>query len=100
MGKWEREKGRKYEGEVATAFKSAGFAVRGLEASGDHLCIDASGRVLHIEAKRHENLRIPSWLRQLRDDTPLSAVGVLVFRQNRGESYVCLSLSHFLDVIK
>jgi hypothetical protein len=81
-----RAKGVRYEREVATLFESYGFAVRGLEAAGDHLIVSADGVTLSSECKRQERLRIPEWWEQATTDAPRGTIPVLTFRQSRQES--------------
>ena len=94
-----RSKGTTFEREVARAFESAGFTVRGLEKGGDHLCIygDRAGQPpVAVEAKRHERLRIPEWLEQLERDAPPGCDRVLVFRQSRQRAYAIVPLDQYL----
>lgn len=99
-----RKKGVRFEHEVAQAFKHAGFHVRGLEAGGDHLCVQLPGEevvtypaTLHVECKRHERLKLPEWLRQTERDAD-GLAWLLVFRQNRGVAYVVQPLTQYLKV--
>lgn len=91
-----QRKGVGFEREIAQAFTAAGYHVRGLESGGDHLCVDVGGRVLHVECKRHERLRLPEWLEQLERDAPPGVDRVLVFRQSRQPAYVVLPLDQYL----
>lgn len=91
-----RAKGTTFEREVAATFEAAGFAVRGLEAGGDHFVISRDGTVLHVEAKRHERLRVPEWLEQLERDAPAGARRALVFRQSRRRAYVVEPFTQFV----
>lgn len=82
-----KEKGQKYEREVARLFEAAGFAVRGLESGGDHLIVAASGGVvLASECKRHERIKLHEWWRQAEGDAPKGTIPILTFRQSRQES--------------
>lgn len=91
-----RRKGVAFEREVAAAFEVAGYTVRGLESSGDHLIVSADGCVLHVEAKRQERLKLPEWLEQMERDCPPGAYRLLVFRQSRKRAYVVLPLDQYL----
>ena len=108
MSRAQRDKGLKGEREVADLFGQGGWAIRGLESSGDWLAFKhiVARRILterairlHVEVKRQEVLRIPLWLRQARDEAPPGVPPVLVFRQNRGEWYACLPLADLLRLI-
>jgi len=98
-----RDKGVKFEREVAEAFESAGFHVRGLEAGGDHLVVRREEApeytepppVLHVECKRHERIRLPEWIEQAKADAG-GLPWVLVFRKSREEAYVLQPLSQYL----
>jgi sensor domain CHASE-containing protein len=81
----ERDKGRRGEAEVAAIFREAGLAVRGLEATGDHVVASAgAGRVrLHSEVKRQETARPWQWWRQAEAETEPGSATVVAFRRNR-----------------
>lgn len=81
-----RAKGVAYEREVADLWEAHGFAVRGLEASGDHLVVCRDGLLIGQECKRRERLDVPGWWRQTITDAPPGAVPILTFRQSRRES--------------
>lgn len=94
-----RQKGVRFEREVAKAFEAAGFAVRGLESGGDHLCVyhlDGSTYTLAVEAKRQERLRIPEWIEQMERDAPAGVDRVLVFRQSGDRAYAVVPLDQYL----
>jgi hypothetical protein len=88
------------EREVARIWQAAGFDVRNLEASGDHLVVCANGVTIHSETKRAERLKLPEWLRQAADEAPQGTVPVVAFRQNRGEWYAALPLESLAELIQ
>lgn len=92
-------KGTAFEREVAKAFESEGWHVRGLESGGDQLCIGKDGRVIQVECKRHERVRLPEWMLQLERDKPDDIPGVLVFRQSHRPAYGVVRLDHLLELI-
>ena len=94
-----RRKGLLGEREVARIWQAAGFDVRSLEASGDHLVIVSNGVTLHSETKRAERLKLPEWLRQAADEAPQGTVPVVAFRQNRGEWYAALPLASLVELL-
>jgi len=94
-----RRKGVGGEREVAAIFERNGWAVRGLEASGDHLCVHRNGVVLHSETKRQERLRLPEWLEQARNEAPEGVPPVVCFRQSRGQWYAVLTLDDLLELV-
>ena len=96
-----RRKGVQGEREVAAKFQAAGLAVRGLEGQGDHLVILKSQDhpALHIECKRQETLRLPTWLRQAEAECPGGCIPVVCFRQNQGEWYATVPLDDFAALV-
>lgn len=95
-----RDKGTKYEREVAQAFEAAGCQVRGLESGGDHFAITVNGHTIHVEAKRHERLRVREWIDQQERDCPAGVRRALVFRQSRKQSYVMVPLEQYLTDLR
>lgn len=81
MSRAQREKGRKAEAEVRTLLGLAGFEVRGLEATGDHLAI-GHGVTFHSEVKRQEVLRLPLWTRQAAAEAPDGTIPLVSYRRN------------------
>lgn len=78
----ERRKGLDGEREVAAIWQAAGFEVRGLEGTGDHLLL-GHGLVVHQESKRQEVARPWAWWAQASAETPAGAVTVVSFRRSR-----------------
>lgn len=85
MSRASRDKGRRGEAEVAAILRDAGLAVRGLEASGDHVVASSgAGRVrLHSEVKRQETARPWAWWAQAEAETEPGSLTVVSFRRNR-----------------
>jgi hypothetical protein len=98
MSKSQREKGLVGEREVAAIFAAAGYSVRNLEGQGDALAIGTNGRLMHVETKRQERLKLPEWIRQAQSEAPKGVPAVVAFRQNRGEWYACLPLADLLKM--
>jgi hypothetical protein len=91
-----RRKGLAGEREVADRFQAAGFDVRGLESSGDHLCVHRGGLVIHSEVKRTENVRLWDLIAQMEAEAPQGTVPVGTFRRNRSRWYAVVSLDDLL----
>lgn len=55
---------------------------------------------LHIECKRHERIEINKWYKQAASDAERMQDGtpVVIYRQNRGQWMIVLSLSDFIDM--
>jgi hypothetical protein len=104
MGNRSRAKGLVGEREVAALWESHGFAVRGLEAGGDHLCLAAPNGArraltIHSEVKRQERLQLWAWLEQLEAEAPPGALAVLSFRRSRSPWYACVRLDALAEVL-
>lgn len=101
MGKYERQKGKRGERELANLLKSYGYndCHRGKQYCGDNGNADVIGLPgIYIECKRVEKLCLESamnqaiWNAELTDDYP-----TVFHRKNRGEWMVTM---RFIDWIK
>lgn len=111
MGRAEREKGARYELEVAKEFRAAGFDVDrvpnsgGLKVKGDIKANDTSLDGFHLECKRQETLALPKWLRQAHEEAPDGSTPVVIFRQSSrgsklGVSHACLPLADLIELLR
>lgn len=106
-GRAARRKGVAGEREVAQRFEAAGWTVRGLEGSGDHLAIlhrpvfktDYFDATLHLEIKRQERLRLPEWIEQAHTEAPPGVPWLLAFRQSRGKWIATMALDDLLRLL-
>lgn len=98
MPRRERDKGRKGEREVTLLLERAGFTVRALEGTGDHLAL-TDGLVFHVESKRQETARPWAWLAQAEAEAPAGAVPLVAFRRSHGRWYALLPLEDFARII-
>ena len=109
-----RAKGLRGEHEVAAIFARYGFAVRGLEGAGDHLCLTAREPVyrddlhraltpppltIHSEVKRQERLQLWAWIAQAEAEAPAGAVPVVSFRRNRSPWYAAIRLETLAELL-
>lgn len=78
-----RDKGIRFEREVAAMFTDAGFDVRGLESSGDHLILSVNGVTLASECKRQERLSVGAWWAQAVSDAPAGTVPLVTFKTGK-----------------
>jgi hypothetical protein len=85
MSRRERDKGVHGEREVAELWRRHGAAVRGLEATGDHLVITPGqyGPTLHSEVKRQETARPWLWFEQASSEAPPGTLAIVHMRRNR-----------------
>ena len=96
MGKMSRDKGKRYEREVAEAFRQMGFpdARRGVQFQGGPDSPDVAGVPgVHIEAKHVEALNVYAAMKQSTDEAKVGEVPVVVHRKNQQCSLVTLRLS-------
>jgi len=99
MSNRSRAKGLRGERDVADLFVAAGWATRGLEASGDWLAF-RDGRTLAVECKRYAaRARFPEWLAQAKAEAPPGVPPLLVTRADRGEWTASLPLSDLLALL-
>ena len=99
MGRMERDKGRKGEREVAAIYERAGFEIRGLEGSGDHLAI-GYGLTIHSESKRQEVTRPWLWDEQANSEAPAGALPIVSFRRSRSVWIAQVRLEPLLGAIE
>lgn len=100
MGKSQRDKGLRGELEVRHLFEDAGLHVRGLSGQGDKLVFCAGDVLLHVEAKRQEQLQLMKWARQAAAEAPANAVPLVVYRQSREQWRADLTLADLLALLR
>jgi len=105
MGKMSREKGKRYEREIANFLKENGYedAHRTSQYCGN--TGDASDVVglpgIHIEAKHQEQIRIYEWMFQaIHDSQKNQEIPVVFFRKNKQDTLVCMRLNDWLELYK
>lgn len=98
-GKQARAKGVRFERRVRQLYEEAGFAVRGLEGSGDHACFGRDGLVVASEAKNQERLKVPEWWRQTVADAPPGSLPVLTVKLPGGEIVSVLRTSELVRLL-
>lgn len=106
MGKMQREKGKRFERQLASRFREYGYdARRTAQYCGN--TGDASDVVglpgLHIEAKHVEAMRLYEWMAQAKRDAEASGKGALpaVFhKKNNAEILVTMELPDFMNLYR
>lgn len=106
MGKMSREKGKRYERELASKLKEYGYdARRTAQYCGN--TGDASDVVgldgIHIEAKHQEKIMIYDWMAQAINDSSEEGKGnipAVFFRKNYCETLVCMRFDDFMKLYK
>lgn len=99
-----KNKGKKYELEIANYFKDCGFdkARRSVQYNGkaEEGQADVVGvPFLHIECKRNETLNVEKALQQaIRDNEDKSKIPVVIHRKNGEKSKVTMALDDFMKL--
>ena len=105
MGKMSRDKGKRYERELASMFREYGYteARRTSQYCGN--TGDASDVIglpgIHIEAKHQEKIKIYNWMNQaIHDSTKSGNIPVVFFRSNKKETLVCMRFNDWMNMYK
>lgn len=99
-----KDKGKRYELEVANYFKERGFhkARRSVQYNGkaEKGQADVVGiPYLHVECKHNEKLNIEEAMQQaLRDNKSKNKIPVVIHRKNREKSKVTMTLDDFMFI--
>lgn len=96
-----KQKGARFEREVAEYLREKGFeARRGIQFRGGADSPDViSNFPLHIEAKHVEKLNLGNALSQSENDAEGKPYCV-IHRRNRGKTYISLELDHFISLVE
>lgn len=103
-GKMSRDKGARYERELATQLKSYGYEARRTAQhcgntgdAADVIGLDG----IHIEAKHQERVQIYDWMAQAKRDSAKSGNKPAVFfRKNNCETLVCMRLDDWMELYR
>ena len=106
MGKMQRDKGARFERQLASIFRDYGYDARRTAQrcgkSGD--AADVCGLPgLHIEAKHVEAMRLYEWMAQAKRDAEAGGKGFLpaVFhKKNNAEILVTMELPDFMNLYR
>ena len=99
-----RDKGARYERELASALRGYGYETRRTAQycgnTGD--ASDVIGLPgIHIEAKHQERIQIYDWMGQAKRDSAKSGdIPAVFFRKNHCETLVCLRLEDFMEIYR
>lgn len=104
MGRMEREKGARFEREIADVFKQWGFgAYRTAQFRGNTgRCSDIEGVPdLHIECKHQERMCLYNWMKQAISDNRASEralIPVVIHKANKKPVLISMELKDFLRI--
>lgn len=99
----EQRKGRRGEIELAELLRTFGYDARPGSPMNYGSEPDVYGVPgLHIECKRHEQLRIPAWMKQATEDAEKFGDGtpVVFFRRNNDMWHVVLKMTDFMRIYR
>lgn len=98
-----RDKGARFERTLASKIREYGYeAERGCQHSGgkDSPDVKTNMKGIHIEAKAVEKLNLWNALAQSERDAGKDEKPVVMFKRNRSEVYVAMSLNDFMEFYK
>jgi hypothetical protein len=95
-----RDKGARYERELAGQLRDYGYAARrGQQYSGANGDADVVGLPgLHIEAKRREKMQLYDWMAQSVRDARPGELPVVMHRKNDSQTLVTMRLPDFMKL--
>ena len=104
MSKFPREKGKRFERQLACALREYGYdthrTAQHCGKAGD--AADVAGLPgIWIEAKHQEKMRLYDWYEQaVRDSAGTGLIPVVVHKQNNKDVLVTLNLENFMEIYK
>ncbi len=104
MGRMSKEKGKRYEREIASQLREYGYDTRRTAQYCGNTG-DASDVVglpgIHIECKHTEKIAIYDFMAQAINDSAKSGNKPAVFfRRNNAETLVCMRLTDWIDIYR
>lgn len=105
MGKFSKDKGKRFERQVAEMLRKLGFSKARRTAQYAGKTPDSSDVIglpgYHIEAKAQERMHLYDWMQQaIRDSEGSGQVPLVIHKQNRKPILASLLLDDFLDLVK
>lgn len=98
-----RNKGARFERRLAKKLEEYGYrAERGCQHAGGKDSPDVKHNMprIHIEAKAVEKLNIWNALEQSKRDAGEDEIPTVMFKRNRSEIYVAMTLDDFMEIYK
>ena len=105
MGKMSRDKGKRFERQLARIFREYGYSDSRRTAQYCGNTGDASDVIglpgIHVEAKHQEKMRLYDWMDQAKRDSKNTGNMPVVFhRKNNHEILVTMQLDTFFDIYR
>ena len=105
MGKMSRDKGKRFERQLARIFREYGYSDSRRTAQYCGNTGDASDVIglpgIHVEAKHQEKMKLYDWMDQAKRDSKNTGNMPVVFhRKNNHEILVTMQLDTFFDIYR
>jgi len=101
LSKMQRDKGARFERELAEALKGYGYDCRRTCQKDGRVEADVIGLPgIHIEAKHQEQMRLYDWMHQAEKDARPGEIPAVFHRKNREETLVTVPLWAFMELFK
>lgn len=103
MGKYERERGARFEREVAKILREHGIeAERGCQHAGGKDSPDVKHNLgdYHLECKFSEHFAVWSAMAQSERDAGDNEIPIVVFKRNYSKVYAVLEFEELIEIIK
>lgn len=105
MGKMSREKGKRFERELAKTFRDYGYKTARRTSQYCGKSGDASDVIglpgIHVEAKHQERMQLYDWMDQAKHDSAGTGNKPVVFhKRNNHEILVSMQLDTFFDLYR
>lgn len=104
MGRYSRDKGKRFERFIANKLKERGFNARrgqqfkGTTDSHDVECQELP--MMNIEAKAVERLNIEVAMEQARADTEVGNIPIVIHKKVHKRPLVTMELEHWIDLVQ
>ena len=97
-----REKGKRFERELASKLREYGYDChRGQQYSGANGDADVVGLPgIHIEAKHRETMELYKWVAQAKHDAKCGLLPAVFHRKNHAAVLVTMELQDFMEIYR
>lgn len=101
MGKMQREKGARFERELAAKLREYGYDCRRTCQKDGRLEADVIGLPgIHIEAKHQEKMSLYDWVEQAERDTKPGELPAVFHRKNHADILVTMPFDAWMEVYR
>lgn len=105
IARGKKAKGSGYERELARDLRNAGLDKKAtrMPLSGGAFGLEGDIQTnlpIHIEAKRQETTKFMEWYRQSEGSASKVKIPIVVWRENKGQSFTFLKWNDFMEIMK